>query len=109
MKIKNYEPKLNFIFQEKTEVNVNMTIEELLMNINPINAIDVIEIMHRLYFVSYKGIAHVMGISASTLRVALTYGSFTYVLRNEKLQEGLLSLQLHFTKDTFVEDIEEVE
>ena len=108
MKNRNYEPKFNYIFEDNMNLDVNSTFEELIKGIGHKNSIDVLRLLKEVYFVSYKGMAQIMGISGVTIRVAINQGSFDGVLCSEKLDDGLLNLQYHYLRDTFAE-VEEVE
>lgn len=110
MKNREYEPKFNHIFEDNMNLDVNSTFEELIIGIGPKNSIDILKLLKEVYFVSYKGMAKIMGVSGVTIRVAINQGSFDGVLCNERLEDGLLNLQYYFLRDTFAEiEEEEVE
>lgn len=105
---KDYEPKFKHTFEDNMNLDVNSTLEELIKGIGPRNSVDVLKLLKEVYFISYTGMAQVMGVSGVTIRIGINHGSFDGVLCDEKLEDALLNLQYHFTRDTFAE-VTEVE
>lgn len=84
------------------EVNVNMSLETILGNMDQENAVDCIKLLHCVYGISKKKIAEVMGISPSNLCLALKYGSFYLIVSNSRLDTGINSLRTFYLDKFFV-------
>lgn len=104
--IKNYEPKINFKFKNETEISVNSTLEEILINMNTVNVVDCLKLLKEIYFISYKGMGKIFGCSGSAIRQAISWVTFDGVLKESKVQEGILNLQYYYLRDTFEEYVE---
>lgn len=84
------------------EVNVNMSLETILGNMDQENAVDCIKLLHCVYGISKKKIAEVMGISPSNLCLALKYESFTMIVSKVRLELGINSLRAFYLDRFFV-------
>ncbi|WP_195244616.1 hypothetical protein [Clostridium celatum] len=101
-----YEPKIKFNFVEGTPFDVNSSMEDIIKNLNPVNLVDGLKLLKEIYFISYKGMASIFGCSGSAFRTAINYGSFTGIIKDESVEEGILNLQYHFLQDTFPINVE---
>lgn len=106
--IKNYEPKFEFRFKENMNIDANSSLVELIAGMGKNNIVDCIRLLKAKYGISYKHIATIMGVSGSCIRTAINHGTFEFVLKEDKLIEGILRIQDVYLQDFFV-DIEEIE
>lgn len=101
--INNYEPRVRYTLHENMNIDVNSSLLEVIVGMGKINAVDCIRILKVKYGISFNHIARIMGVSPCTIRVALKHETFDYVLKEEKLVEGILRLQDVYLQDYFVE------
>lgn len=75
------------------EVNMNMSLEEILNTMEYENAGDCIKILNVVFGISKKRIAEVMGINPSNLSLALRYGSFDMIVSENRMTIGINALR----------------
>lgn len=109
--IKNYEPKFEFKLTDNMNIDFNSSFIEVLTGMGIKNAVDCIRILKNRYGISYRHLANVMGVAPSTVKTALAFETFQGVLKDDKLIESILRLQMEYLHDVFCEvvDLEEEE
>lgn len=71
------------------EISVNMSLAELISQVEPSNCVSVFKVLHVKYGISYKRMAEALGISPSTFRVGMSNLNFYSIVSDYRMLQGL--------------------
>jgi len=85
------------------EVHGNMSLEELLFNMTKENALDTIKVLKVVFGISHTRIADIMGISKSTISMAVRFGTFDSLVSDSRLEGAIVSLRAFYLDRFFMD------
>lgn len=84
--------------EEIKELDVNMSLPKVIYNLDSTNCCDAFKIMKKIFGISYKRIADVMGVSPSCFRMGMSFGTFDGVIGEEKVKVGIREIKEFFLR-----------
>ncbi len=91
------------------DIDVNSTLIEVIEGMNPNNFVDAVRILKKKFGVQYNVMCSILGVSPSVIKTCISFGTTAGVISEERLAEGILTLQLFYLGKDYINVEKEAE